>query len=441
MKSRKINILVIGAALMTILAVGSSTFAYGTLDYYYNDQIRTEHWPSVSNIPWYMNDLTPAYASACQASVDNWKNITYTDLTHQYLGTTSVAYNYDDGVNVLSWAADGLVEWNWGAIAFATNYVVESTGEIYGFDVLMNPKKKWSYDGTPRNNEYEIEAILTHELGHSWGLCHSMVGTATMYPFVSTANTSQTTLEHDDIISHALVYNNGTFPGSYAKFTGSVVRGGTGVPVAGACVHSFPENAGYYSDNITNTFTYTEGTYTLYVPAGTYWLRVDPLDGDPSAYSPNRISYVLMDIAETNFPAEWYNNGESNCEEDALVSTYSISSGQTLSGFNFITNENCTAKWPGDAPEQALIPAEFSMGNYPNPFNPSTIIKMSLPYASDWSISIYDILGRKVADFRGYSEAGEVSVEWDASEQASGIYFYKGEASEFSGTQKMLLIK
>jgi len=88
-----------------------------------------------------------------------------------------------------------------------------------------------------------------------------------------------------------------------------------------------------------------------------------------------------------------------------------------------------------------MVPSEFRLANYPNPFNPTTTIEMSLPTASRWTIGIYNIAGQKVDEFSGYSSAGTVSVEWDASDCASGIYFYKGEAGTYSLTRKMILMK
>ncbi len=343
---RSIKISIAAVMLMALLMVSSSTLlGYGSLDYFYNSQIKTEHWQNTTNIPWYLNDGSTKYLSACQASFDNWQNVTYTDVTFDYRGTSSLVWDAEDGVNLVSFKANYL-DFRKGVLGFAINYVDNPTGEIYEIDVMMSNVAKWSTDGTPSRNQYEVEAVLTHELGHSQGLAHTVVTDATMYPFISKADVGPATLEHDDLISIALLYGNSSFPGPYAQFQGGVVRGGTGVPVAGPVIHSFPPDVQYYSDNITSVYAYSSGTYTLYVPAGDYYLRLDPLDGDPAAYDPYRINYVLMDIAETNFPAEWYNDGEGNCETNDLATLYSISSGQVRSGFTFVTNENCGGNPP-----------------------------------------------------------------------------------------------
>ena len=324
------------------LVLSASAFGYGFFDYFDGSIIRTEHWSSTSNISWKLNDQTPQFQSASAASFTAWENVSYTNVTFQYDGLTPIVFDADDGTNLVSFAAPYLF-FRQGVLGFTVNYITNSTGVIDGSDIIMSDKAKWSTDGTPKRQEYELGAVLTHEIGHHQGLAHSVVAVATMYPFISKSDASPATLEHDDLISHALQYNNGSFPGSdYSTISGNVTRGGTGANVAGACIHSFPPSAEFYADNITNTFTYSPGTYTLYVPSNTsYLLRVDPLDGSPSAFSPNRINSVLIAIAETDFPAEWWNSGDNNCEDNTLATSVAIGAGVDLVGFDFVTNENC----------------------------------------------------------------------------------------------------
>jgi hypothetical protein len=86
--------------------------------------------------------------------------------------------------------------------------------------------------------------------------------------------------------------------------------------------------------------------------------------------------------------------------------------------------------------------------NYPNPFNPSTKIDYQLPMISDVDLSIYNLLGQKVATLINERQrAGSHQVEWDASRFSSGVYFYRidvdsyGEAGEFQDVKKMVLIR
>ena len=80
--------------------------------------------------------------------------------------------------------------------------------------------------------------------------------------------------------------------------------------------------------------------------------------------------------------------------------------------------------------------------NYPNPFNPKTVINYSLPKQETVSIKVYDVLGNEVVTLiNGRQNAGDHSVEWDAQNFASGVYYYKLTAGSFEQTRKMILVK
>ncbi len=88
------------------------------------------------------------------------------------------------------------------------------------------------------------------------------------------------------------------------------------------------------------------------------------------------------------------------------------------------------------------LPKEFALDqNYPNPFNPTTTINLALPVASEWHITIINIAGQVVDEFHGYGGPGVVSIEWNASAYASGVYLYRAEAGTFTQTKKMILLR
>ena len=89
------------------------------------------------------------------------------------------------------------------------------------------------------------------------------------------------------------------------------------------------------------------------------------------------------------------------------------------------------------------LPTEYVLEqNFPNPFNPSTVIKYALPENASVSLMIYDILGREVAELvNGEVGAGYHEVKFDGSRLSSGIYFYKLTAGSFTQINKMLLMK
>ena len=88
-------------------------------------------------------------------------------------------------------------------------------------------------------------------------------------------------------------------------------------------------------------------------------------------------------------------------------------------------------------------PSVFALNqNYPNLFNPSTIISYSLPIASNVKLIVYNAIGQPIRVLEnGFKNSGTYNVAFNASELSSGIYFCKIEAGQFSQIRKMMLVK
>jgi len=95
------------------------------------------------------------------------------------------------------------------------------------------------------------------------------------------------------------------------------------------------------------------------------------------------------------------------------------------------------------APEDGQIPVSFELAqNYPNPFNPSTTISFSIPKAGEVTLTIYDALGKEVTRLvDDHISAGKYNVEWNAANNASGVYFYRITTNENVQVKKMVLVK
>ncbi|MCP4633127.1 MAG: T9SS type A sorting domain-containing protein [candidate division Zixibacteria bacterium] len=93
--------------------------------------------------------------------------------------------------------------------------------------------------------------------------------------------------------------------------------------------------------------------------------------------------------------------------------------------------------------ETQSLPKKFVLTqNFPNPFNPVTDISYALPEGCEVRIDIYNILGQHVTNLvDGLQQAGQYSVLWDASDNASGLYFYKLTAGDKQITKRMTLLK
>jgi len=80
--------------------------------------------------------------------------------------------------------------------------------------------------------------------------------------------------------------------------------------------------------------------------------------------------------------------------------------------------------------------------NYPNPFNPKTIINYELPTTNYVSLSIHNLVGQKVATLVSENQKpGYHQIEWDATDYASGLYYYQLVAGDFKQVRKMILLK
>jgi hypothetical protein len=106
------------------------------------------------------------------------------------------------------------------------------------------------------------------------------------------------------------------------------------------------------------------------------------------------------------------------------------------------------SKGPIDGRIEANLPTEYALlQNFPNPFNPSTAIRFALPASGRVQLAVYNSLGQEVARLLDNElAAGVYTIDWDGRNAsgksvASGVYFYRLTATDFTKTRKMLLLK
>ncbi len=89
------------------------------------------------------------------------------------------------------------------------------------------------------------------------------------------------------------------------------------------------------------------------------------------------------------------------------------------------------------------LPTKYTLySNYPNPFNPTTVIRYAIPTDGFVTLKVYDLLGREIASLVNEKlEQGIYSVNFDASKLSSGVYIYKMQVNNFTATKKMILIR
>ncbi|MCC6963509.1 MAG: VCBS repeat-containing protein [candidate division Zixibacteria bacterium] len=121
----------------------------------------------------------------------------------------------------------------------------------------------------------------------------------------------------------------------------------------------------------------------------------------------------------------------------------------TLTDGRPLTATDCVLIISGNGGSNEIVNESSAaiLANYPNPFNPTTQISFALPKPAEVNLTIYNILGEKVVTLtEGARVAGVHSVTWDGRDSrgnnvASGVYFYRLDAGEFSATKKMLMMK
>lgn len=97
---------------------------------------------------------------------------------------------------------------------------------------------------------------------------------------------------------------------------------------------------------------------------------------------------------------------------------------------------------PKEATQKEVSANTIGMENYPNPFNPTTIIRYTLPVSANVILKVYDMLGREVTTLvNEYKSEGKHEVEFNASHLSSGMYVYRLHAGEIVFTKRMMLVK
>lgn len=115
----------------------------------------------------------------------------------------------------------------------------------------------------------------------------------------------------------------------------------------------------------------------------------------------------------------------------------------TIYESTMLIDENGNPVSVEELPDLKIILNDFHLyQNYPNPFNPLTKIKYSIPQSSLVILKVYDILGNEIATLVNEEKSsGSYTIEFNAGELSSGIYFYQLKAGDFISTKKLVLLK
>jgi hypothetical protein len=147
---------------------------------------------------------------------------------------------------------------------------------VFDADIAFNPHAQFSTSTPPLANDFDLQSVATHEFGHALGLDHSGIAHAVMFPAGDTGGSQQRTLSADDLIAVAFLYPSSNFASYLGTISGQVTFPNVGGVYAAHMVAIDANTGNVVLDRLTNA----DGTYSLYVPPGSYNVLALPLAPD-----------------------------------------------------------------------------------------------------------------------------------------------------------------
>jgi uncharacterized protein (TIGR03437 family) len=266
---------------------------------------------------------------AIKAAMDTWNHVSDSNARFAPLTITSDINNEQDNKHVIVFRDTPEIQSIFnsnGALAITDTIFNPADGTITDTDILFNPALTFST--TLAASTYDIQAIATHELGHSLGANHTGILGATMFQTTAKGNSAERSLSSDDIAFVASLYPSNS--SAYGTLNGSVTAGGS--PVRGALVTAIDRTTGVAVGALSDLST---GRFAMDVPPGSYTLYAEPLSG---TVGPNNLyiaSLLPGQAIDTNFqPGQVANAPVYTVTPGSNVNTaISVESGSSKVGF------------------------------------------------------------------------------------------------------------
>ena len=241
------------------------------------------------------------------ASLVTWTSNAHLVLSTQFQGFTNLDPIDGDGQTVIGFQAHPELDRTLGETTFVNDV---NTGELIEADIFLNSNFSWSVAANGQSGRYDVQSVLTHELGHFLGLGHSALGEtelrsggrnvigkrAVMFPIAyPTGTTVDRNLQADDIAGITDVYGDSTAANELGAIQGRVTLNNVGV--YGAHVTAFNPATG----DVVAGYTLTDrGEFVISaLKPGQYIVRVEPLDDIDldSVFDPDTVININFQIA------------------------------------------------------------------------------------------------------------------------------------------------
>ncbi len=150
--------------------------------------------------------------------------------------------------------------------------------------------------------------------------------------------------------------------------------------------------------------------------------------------------WTKLEFTADPHPNLWFKNGYVDSKNNKIYALSFNDSAKTNYGLLFYNEDSVVIT---DVNYEKILPGHFNLSqNFPNPFNPSTIIKYAIPQKGLVQIKVFDILGNEIKTLVNEEKAaGSYEVKFNAVNLSSGVYLYRITSGNFSETNKMVLLR
>ena len=216
---------------------------------------------------WITADSAPL--DAINGAIATWNGITTTSAHFAAPQPTMLVYDPTDGNHVITFSDDPFTRSiTNGVLAFTAISHVIADGTIVDTDIMFSPYFQFSTTGAA--GTFDIQSVLTHEMGHALGSNHTNILSATMYFSTSPQDLHERSLSNDDMAFVSTQYpaNGGNGYGTISGVT--TLAGGQ---LMGAAITAVDPNTGITIGGFSSV---NDGTYSIQVPPGSYYVYVEP---------------------------------------------------------------------------------------------------------------------------------------------------------------------